>query len=315
MGLQLNPFLRRLANFGKLPLQPTMRRVRQWNARRTLGGDRRRQSRGAVHLPSWAREPQWYGAGTPPRQHNRVTSLIDGEAYFGRLHNELLNAQQSVYIMGWCCTPQFPLLRDSDQAMLESRFADVLARVASRLPVRVLLWAGSPALYPPTQEFAEAAAREFNSIGSPNLVCRLDDTRSGTRSHHQKAVVIDGHLVFIAGIDVTMLDGDRWDRTDHPLRMGPTWHDAGVLLEGEAVRMSSRTSSSGGRPSPESETSRPPLHPSTRLVEQSSRSCGPCQRTRTPISSPNTAPTTRIPRRSATPRATSTSKGPTCGPS
>lgn len=120
--------------------------------------------------------------------------------------------------------------------MLDSRFADLLAHVASMLPVRVLLWAGSPALYPPTREFAESAAREFNSTGETNLVCRLDDTLSGMQSHHQKAILIDGRIAFVGGIDITLLDGDRWDRNDHPLRMGPTWHDAGVLVEGEAVQ-------------------------------------------------------------------------------
>ena len=36
-------------------------------------------------------------------------------------------------------------------------------------------------------------------------------------------------------MDLTTFAGDRRDSRDHPLRAGVNWHDAAVLVEGEAV--------------------------------------------------------------------------------
>ena len=59
----------------------------------------------------WGADRRWFAGGTPPRQHNRITPLIDGDAYFKRLHDELMRARGYVYIAGWCVTPYVPLLR------------------------------------------------------------------------------------------------------------------------------------------------------------------------------------------------------------
>jgi phosphatidylserine/phosphatidylglycerophosphate/cardiolipin synthase-like enzyme len=59
-------------------------------------------------------------------------------------------------------------------------------------------------------------------------------------SNHQKSVIIDRKIAYIGGIDLTNLDGDRWDTNDHiPGEKSPrkynkperSWHDLAIVLE------------------------------------------------------------------------------------
>jgi phosphatidylserine/phosphatidylglycerophosphate/cardiolipin synthase-like enzyme len=68
-----------------------------------------------------------------------------------------------------------------------------------------------------------------------DLLCRLDHCAHFSHCHHQKAIVIDGQVAFVGGMDLTTLQGDRWDLPGHPLRAGINWHDVQLRLEGEAV--------------------------------------------------------------------------------
>ena len=182
----------------------------------------------------WGSDLRWYPGGTPPRAHNRVTQLIDGEEYFSALHEALTQATAYVYITGWCLTPYVPLLRQAPGDLVHTRLVDVLAGVAQRLPVRVLLWGGAPALIHPTRRTMNAVAATLNRPPG-DLVCRLDTTAVRTHCHHQKSIIIDGQVAFVGGMDLTTFAGDRWDGRGHALRAGVNWHDAELRIEGEAV--------------------------------------------------------------------------------
>jgi phosphatidylserine/phosphatidylglycerophosphate/cardiolipin synthase-like enzyme len=183
----------------------------------------------------WGDEPRWFAGGAAPRAHNRITSLIDGEAFFTRLHAALLAARRYVYITGWCLTPHIPLLRGTPDDLVETRLLNVLSAAASRVPVRILVWGGAPFLIQPTRQAAREVARIIEEQGTGDLICRLDTSAQASHCHHQKSVVIDGQLAFVGGMDLTTFAGDRSDARDHPLRAGVNWHDATVLIEGEAV--------------------------------------------------------------------------------
>lgn len=183
----------------------------------------------------WGGDPHWYPRGTPPRRHNRVTPLIDGDRFLGALAESLDAAQSYVYIAGWCLTPAIPLWRGTRQETVAARLVDLLRGAAARVPVRILLWGGSRALVHPTRGDVEQVARAFDGQAHANLVCRLDHTAHLTHCHHQKAIVVDGQIAFVGGMDLTTFDGDRWDLSGHPLRAGPNWHDVQVKLEGEVV--------------------------------------------------------------------------------
>lgn len=183
----------------------------------------------------WGGDQRWFPAGTPPRQHNRITPLVDGDAFFTRLYPALKGAQHYVYIAGWCITPYVPLLRGSAENLLRTRLIDVLSETAGRVPVRILLWAGAPFILQPTRRTVKSVQRIFQQHSTGDLICALDDTAQMSHCHHQKAIVVDGQAAFVGGMDLTTFAGDRWDHNDHDLRSGVNWHDVEALLEGEAV--------------------------------------------------------------------------------
>lgn len=183
----------------------------------------------------WSDDPRWYHGGTPPRRHNRVTPLIDGSQYFPALRDAIGQAQHYIYVIGWCLTPYIPLGRRDEEEIEQSRLLPLLSEAAARVPVRILLWGGAPAIIEPTTRAVRAVQQTIERDGSGDLICRLDTTARMSHCHHQKAIVIDGRIAFVGGMDLTTFQGDRWDVAGHPLRAGVNWHDVQVCLEGEAV--------------------------------------------------------------------------------
>ena len=183
----------------------------------------------------WGDDPRWFPGGTPPRQLNRITPLIDGDAFFDRLYTELKAAEHYVYVTGWCLTPYVPLIRGTVEDQLHSRLLVVLSEAAKRVPVRILLWSGAPFIIQPTRSVVKETQRLFRERASGDLVCALDNTAHLSHCHHQKAIVIDGQRAFVGGMDLTTFAGDRWDEHSHGLRAGTNWHDVEALIEGEAV--------------------------------------------------------------------------------
>ena len=183
----------------------------------------------------WGAESRWYAAGTPPRRHTRVTPLIDGETYLRALQEALGSAEQYVYIAGWCLTPHIPLTRGAVDVVVDTRLLSLLDAVSQRVPVRVLLWSGAPAFIQPTTRAVRDVQRQLLAQSTGDLRCELDHTAHFSHCHHQKAIVVDGRLAFVGGMDLTTFQGDRWDSTGHPLRAGLNWHDVQLRIEGEAV--------------------------------------------------------------------------------
>ncbi len=183
----------------------------------------------------WTDDARWYPGGTPPRQHNTVTPLIDGDEYFVALREAIEHAQHYIFIVGWFLTPYIPLTRQGDQDIEESRLLPLLCDAAQRLPVRILLWSGTPAFLQPTNRMVRSVQQAIDQEASGDLVCHLDDTAPATHCHHQKMVVIDGQIAFVGGMDLTTFQGDRWDTSGHPIRRSVNWHDVQIGLRGEAV--------------------------------------------------------------------------------
>lgn len=183
----------------------------------------------------WGEEPRWYPGGTPPRMHNQVTPLVDGERFFTALRAALQTAQEYVHVIGWCLTPYIPLGRESEAALQSTRLLPLLSGVAQRLPVRILLWSGSPAVLKPTLRDTQAVQEAIARDGSGDIRCHLDHSAHLSHCHHQKAIVIDSQVAFVGGMDLTTFSGDRWDTPQHALRAGQNWHDVQLQIRGEAV--------------------------------------------------------------------------------
>jgi phosphatidylserine/phosphatidylglycerophosphate/cardiolipin synthase-like enzyme len=135
-----------------------------------------------------------------------------------------------VHVAGWFASPDFELTRNGNANALR----DLLADVAESLPVRLLLWAGSPApVFTPTRKAVRAVRDAF--CAGTRIQCQLDSREHPIHCHHEKLVVVDDELAFVGGIDLTELGGDRFDHPRHPHRGKLGWHDISSRLRGPIV--------------------------------------------------------------------------------
>jgi phosphatidylserine/phosphatidylglycerophosphate/cardiolipin synthase-like enzyme len=156
--------------------------------------------------------------------------LIDGEQALAQIAAAIASARERVHLAGWCVTPQFALTTGDRPAILH----DLLAEVASRVPVRVLLWGGAPLPFYPVSRWAVRRVRDELCRGS-SVVCGLDTHERPLHCHHEKLVIVDGEVAFVGGIDLTDFAGDRLDEPGHPARGSLGWHDVASVLRGPAV--------------------------------------------------------------------------------
>jgi phosphatidylserine/phosphatidylglycerophosphate/cardiolipin synthase-like enzyme len=172
----------------------------------------------------------WAAGEPPPRADNAVEVLIDGEEMLPRLAAELRRARSHVHIAGWYVSPYFRLEDGGSRTELKP----LLAELAERIDVRVLLWAGSPLpLFRPDRKDVDGV-RHALEFGTRIRVAR-DSKERPMHCHHEKVVVIDDRVAFVGGIDLTSYAGDRFDAQAHPARGRRGWHDAAVVLRGPIV--------------------------------------------------------------------------------
>jgi phosphatidylserine/phosphatidylglycerophosphate/cardiolipin synthase-like enzyme len=142
-----------------------------------------------------------WAAGDPsPRLGCELDVLIDGAQALPRIAGALAGAHSQVHIAGWHVTPDFGLSRDDQPA----RLRDLLADLAERAEVRVLLWAGAPL---PVFNLARAAVRHVRDelVRGTRVQCALDSRERPMHCHHEKLVIVDGEVAFVGGIDLTSL--------------------------------------------------------------------------------------------------------------
>jgi len=172
----------------------------------------------------------WAAADPPPRDGCSLEVLIDGAEALPRIAAAIEGAQRSVHIAGWHVTPGFGLTRDQSAQPLR----ELLASVAERVDVRVLLWAGAPVpLFDPKRRDVRRVRDEL--VRGTRVRCALDAKERPMHCHHEKLVVVDGDVAFVGGIDMTSLAGDRYDEPRHPVRGGIGWHDVSTRIRGPAV--------------------------------------------------------------------------------
>jgi phosphatidylserine/phosphatidylglycerophosphate/cardiolipin synthase-like enzyme len=172
-----------------------------------------------------------WAAGDPPmRPGNAVEVLIDGEQALPMIAEELRRAQSHVHLAGWHFSPGFALERKGEEVVLRN----LLANLAERVDVRVLVWAGAPLpLFRPSRRDMRKV-RDGLTTGT-KIECALDAKERPMHCHHEKTIVIDDRVAFVGGIDLTSESGDRFDASLHPPRASVGWHDATARLEGPAV--------------------------------------------------------------------------------
>ena len=199
-------------------------RVIMWHHRRRL--------RGAGRLSVLEPPPgDWTAGNPPPRAGNRLEILIDGATAMSSMVAAIRSARSTVHIAGWHVNPDFALTREAVPVVLRP----LLAEMARKAEVRVLLWGGSPfRLFRPSRREVRDVYRRL--VDGTRIRCALDTHERPLHCHHEKLIIVDDRVAFVGGIDLTDLAGDRHDTQRHPPRGTIGWHDAAARLEGPAVQ-------------------------------------------------------------------------------
>jgi phosphatidylserine/phosphatidylglycerophosphate/cardiolipin synthase-like enzyme len=172
----------------------------------------------------------WAAGDPPPRPGCVLDVLIDGARALPAIAEALRGARRFVHMTGWHLAPHFELVRGEPSVTIGA----MLAELAERIDVRVLVWAGAPVpLFHPTR--AEVRDAIATLTRHTRIRCVPDPREHPVHCHHEKTICIDGELAFVGGIDLTDDAGDRFDSSEHPARRRLGWHDVTTRLRGPAV--------------------------------------------------------------------------------
>jgi phosphatidylserine/phosphatidylglycerophosphate/cardiolipin synthase-like enzyme len=192
---------------------------------------RRLRELGHAGVLSPSPKPDLFATGDPPpRPGCRLEVLVDGATALPAIAAALGGARSSVHVTGWHLAAHFELVRGERPVVL----GQLLADLAERLDVRVIVWAGAPVpVFHPSRKEVDAEVEDL--VRDTKIDCRKDPREHPVHCHHEKTIIVDGEVAFVGGIDLTDLAGDRFDTSEHPARRRLGWHDVGTRLEGPAV--------------------------------------------------------------------------------
>ncbi|MBC7792519.1 MAG: VTT domain-containing protein [Clostridia bacterium] len=168
--------------------------------------------------------------------------LIDAEAYYAAFVSAAKKAERSILIVGWDLHSQVELVRPApgDMPYKLGPFLDALAEAKRNLRVHVLAW-DYAVLFASKRDVVPHV--RFGAGAHRRVFFEVDAQHPPGASHHQKIVVIDDQVAFIGGLDLTEA---RWDRprhrhndpqrVDHNGKAYAAFHDAQVVVEGEAAK-------------------------------------------------------------------------------
>jgi phosphatidylserine/phosphatidylglycerophosphate/cardiolipin synthase-like enzyme len=166
----------------------------------------------------------------PPRPGCKMEVLVDGATALPAIAHALRNARSHVHLTGWHLASHFEIVRGDETLAI----GPLLAELAERVDVRVMVWAGSPVpLFHPTRKEVEAEVEKL--VRDTKIQAYKDPREHPVHCHHEKTLVIDDEIAFVNGIDLTDQAGDRFDSSDHGARRKLGWHDVGTRIEGPAV--------------------------------------------------------------------------------
>jgi len=172
----------------------------------------------------------WSTAGVPPRAGNDLEVLIDGADALPAIAEDLARAESHVHLTGWYLSPHLQLTRGDDPVVLRN----LLAELAERVDVRVLLWGGAPVrLFRPSRTDVRLVQEQL--CAETKVQCEIDSCVGPLHCHHEKTIVVDDSVAFVGGIDLTLDAGDPYDTPRHVARGRIGWHDSAARIRGPAV--------------------------------------------------------------------------------
>jgi phospholipase D1/2 len=173
---------------------------------------------------------------------DRFYCIQDAAHYFQLVRRALLEARDTVFILGWDIASTIDLAPGLNGADAPTRLDALIGFIAKRRPhlrIYILIW-DYGSLY--TLEREPLTRWRMRWRMPRGVRFRFDDYHPVGASHHQKIVVVDDQLAFCGGIDLT---GHRWDTSDHRLEeparkttMGLTYgpyHEVQAMVSGPAA--------------------------------------------------------------------------------
>jgi phospholipase D1/2 len=174
---------------------------------------------------------------------DRAALLVDGENYFGTLHNAISQAQYAVYILAWDIDSRLELLRGKQKSDLPAELGNLINTLLDKRPdlnVYILNWDWAM-LYTLEREWLPLFRPGWKK--QDRLHYQLDGECPFGGSQHQKVVVVDDKLAFCGGIDPGK---HRWDTSEHApedhrridpdKEAYPPFHDMQMMVDGEAAK-------------------------------------------------------------------------------
>src|SRR3954471_5681384 len=149
-----------------------------------------------------------------PEGGGRAAVLVDGASFFGAVRQAFLNAQRSIFIVGWDIDSRTRLVGEGidpndGYSPILAEFLSELVETRPDLNVYILLWDYS-LVYAQEREMFPRLSLQWQTP-SRVLLC-MDDAVPFGSSQHQKLIVVDDALAFSGGLDLTMR---RWDTSEH----------------------------------------------------------------------------------------------------
>lgn len=181
---------------------------------------------------------------------SRASVIVDAADYFALMQKAMLKARSRILLIGWDFDTRIHLAEGRrwwqkgfrrQQPVRLGSFIVWLSRHRRDLDILILKWSFGAI------KFAARGSMLFDLVRwAPHrrITFKFDSAHPVGCSHHQKIAVIDDRLAVCGGIDMT---SERWDTREHrehdPRRKTPhhksyaPWHDATMMLEGDAARM------------------------------------------------------------------------------
>jgi len=207
---------------------------------------------------------QWFVDYLPITGGNTVDLFVDGVEYGTQLLSALNGASKQILLTGLHFDPDWALERSTGNNQAKTLLS-VLENIAKKGSVEIYLivnqfWVNEVTTLNPIRLIIKSSGhldwympktiKLFNGLKKySNVHCRTDVHPGFIMStHHQKTVVIDEDTCFLGGIDMTAVDGDRWDEPTHKIEASPSadkrkvtlperlWHDVHCKITGPAVQ-------------------------------------------------------------------------------
>ena len=175
-------------------------------------------------------------------QADRISWLVDGEAYFRTFRETIKRAQRSVLILAWDIDSRTLLVPEDPHDGWPIALGELLHQALVRNPklqVHILDW-DYAMLYMAFRELPPPYATGWKRHRRLHIAFDGDHPVGG--SQHQKIVVVDDRVAFVGGLDLTSA---RWDTNAHaagdPRRQRtrggpyPPFHDVQMMVDGETA--------------------------------------------------------------------------------